>query len=310
MSHGFQSFDGMVRTSLVVFVMAACGGSPGKLTNSRKPIADFVTDKDPMLVDTGGGGLVRIRLDGSDRQPVAPSKYHLVARTPDGRVFALEDSETNLYIVDSSSSTPRRVPEFDQRTGEAALRPDGAVLAVTKHADFSQPQARWHESEDDTVYLVDTRTLAIDVIPKSRFELVTRLMWAPDGTSLYQGMFGFDTLQLDLATRSRTKVEWPVNVATAARERCGGSHIEMRGWKGDQGFDVVDAKGNARHVVTIEGRSRGFHDYIATIDSAAFTRSCKYVVFTYQQSVWVAEVATGTVGHVISGGTPILLDGP
>ncbi|HSD88979.1 MAG TPA: hypothetical protein VLB44_15735 [Kofleriaceae bacterium] len=300
----------MVRTSLLVVVMAACGGSSGKLTNPHKPLADFVTDKDPMLVDTGGGGLVRIRLDGSERQPIAPAKYHLIAKTSDGGVLAFEDSDTNLYILDRSSTTPRRVPELDHRTGEAALRPDGAVLAATKHADFSQPQSQWHDTEDDTVYLVDTKTLAVDVIPKARFELVTRLMWAPDGRSIYQGMFGFDTLQLDLATRTRTKVEWPANFAVQARDRCGGAHIEMRGWKGDQGFDVVDAKGSSRHVVTIEGRSRGFHDYLATIDSAAFTRSCKYIVFTYEHSVWVADVATGTVGHLISGGSPVLLDGP
>jgi hypothetical protein len=93
-------------------------------------------------------------------------------------------------------------------------------------------------------------------------------------------------------------------------DTCGGLTLASRGWKGDGGIDVVDASGQARPLVTIVGRTRGFHDYLDTISDAGFTPPCKYVVFVYLRAVWVADAATGMVGHVIEGGMPRLLVTP
>src|SRR4029079_11183463 len=104
-------------------------------------------------------------------------------------------------------------------------------IAVTRHADFSQPQARWGESEDDAVYLVDPRTLAVDVIPKTRDELVTGLVWTADGSALVLGMFHHDRVRLDLATRTRTVTHYePPIVRGAGTRTCerAGERLERR----------------------------------------------------------------------------------
>ena len=49
-------------------------------------------------------------------------------------------------------------------------------------------------------------------------------------------------------------------------------------------------------MVVVEGRERGFHDYMATISEEFLTRDCRYVVFYFDNGLWVAEVATGKVG--------------
>ncbi len=292
------------RTSVlvVVAVLAACGGSPGRLANERRGVSSFVTERQTILAATGNG-LVRIALDGSGKERVASGRYHHLSSTPDGRTLAVGDSDTNIFLVVPQDSSPRRITQLDARAGAAALSPDGKRLAVARHADFTLPQAQWKTTEDDAIYLVDTDTLAIDVIPASREELVTGIRWATDG-ALILSMMDFGTVRLDLATRQRTEVprEAPPEVAiTNGGTRCSnGDMIELAGHKGDDGIDVITSKGTTR-VVRIEGRSRGFHDYQATIGDAVFSASCRYIVFEMQNAVWVADRESGTVGQLIDG---------
>jgi len=301
----------MTRAYLLAALAAlGCGGSPGRLTNERKDPSAFVTEKQPLLVATPSG-LVRIALNGSQREAIAPAGYHLEALTADGKMLALGDSDTNLYILDATvpDRVPRRVPELDRRTGPVAIKPDGSVVATTKHADFDTPQRTWGRTEDDTVYLVDTRTLAVTVIPKTRDELVTGLRWEPDGSALVLAMFNFEEVRLDLATRARAVVKTtPEPFPERGSRTCDrtGEKLEPRRG-GDEGFDIVARTGAARRLIVIEGRSRGFHDYLSTVREPVFTPSCRYVVFGFGDSVWVADAATGTVGNIAVGGDVRLL---
>lgn len=294
----------MIRVALVAIVALGCGGgSPGKLANQRRDPSTFVTEHQAMLVKTEAG-LVRIMLDGSGRQQVVSGRYGLEAASQDGRVLVLEDSDTNLYIYDGQQ--PRQVHELDRRAGATDVTQDGSRVAVTRHADFSKPQSTWSTTEDDAVYLIDPHTLAVEIVPKTRDELVTQLWWEADRKGLTLLMDNFDTVRLDLATRERENLaarperDWH----RLGSDRCArtGEVLAVRGWKGDQGIDIA-----GRRLVIVEGRSRGFHDYIGTITSAVFTPSCRYVVFEFGRSVWVADVASGTIGELIQGGDPLLL---
>lgn len=284
------------------------------MTNPERPTAQLVKDHDVLLVDTTSG-LVRIAIDGTNRTPVAPAKYRVLDYSPHGDVLVMSDSDTNLYFHDGSSATPRRVSPLDNRAGNAALRPDNKVVAVTRHADFDLPQSDWGKTEDDAVYLIDVATLAVDVIPKSRDELVTSLSWYPDGKTLFLGMVNFDRVRLDVAARTHTKTTespYPDGASRLPRahpscERTGETLVP--GDKhGDAGIDVVDKAGVARRLIVIEGRSRGFHDYLATVNDIGFTSSCRYAYFTYLRTVWIVDVASGEVARLIEGWTPRLLE--
>ena len=299
--------------SLVLLAAAGCGGSAGKLVNEQKDPAAFVTEKQPLVLIPATGGLVRMNLDGSSRETLAAPGYGLEAMTRDGRMLALGDKDTNLFVLDAAAPdrTPRQVHALDGRAGSVAMRPDGGLIAVTRHADFSQPQARWGESEDDAVYLIDPRTLAVDVIPKTRDELVTGLVWTADGSALVLGMFHHDQVRLDLATRTRTVThDEPPIVRGAGTRTCErtGDRLERRGGQGDEGVDIVSRTGQVRRLIVIEGRKRGFHDHLGTIEEPVFTPSCRYVVFGFRRTVWVADAATGVVGKLAEGGDPRLLN--
>jgi len=302
----------MVR-SLVLLAALGCGSSaPGKLINEQKDPAAFVTEQQALVMIPAEGGLVRMNLDGSGREVLAPPGYGIEAMTLDGRMFVLGDKDTNLYVLDATAPqrAPRQVHALDRRAGPVALRPDGGLIAVARHADFGQPQARWGESEDDAVYLVDPHTLAVDVIPPARKELVTGLAWTPDGSALVLGMFNNDEVRLELATRTRTVVhDEPPFVRGAGTRTCArtGERVERRGGQGDDGVDIVSRAGQTRRLIIIEGRTRGFHDYLGTVNDAVFTPSCRYVVFEFLRAVWVADVATGVVGKLAEGGDPRLL---
>lgn len=299
---------------LVAIACAACGGSPGHIANARRGVSSFVTERDVILADTGGG-LVRIALDGSGKDRVASGRYHHLASTADGRTLALGDNDTNVFVVVPGDRSPRRIAQFDGRTGAVALSPDGTRLALARHADFSLPQAQWHTTEDDAIYLVDVATLAIDVLPATREDLVTALRWLPDGSALILSLMTGGTVQLELATRTRTDVARDQSFVPPGPRNGGtrcpatGDLIELAGHRGDDGIDVISEKGTAR-VVTIEGRSRGFHDYQATISDAVFSTSCRYIVFEMNRAVWVADRESGSVGHLIDGSLVKMLSPP
>jgi hypothetical protein len=295
-------------------LMASCGGSSGRLANPQRVITGMVKDRDVLLVQTNAGH-EHLRVDGTDWRMLWPDKYFIRDLSANASVVVLGDSDTNLYVADGLGATPRRVSELDDRTGDAALSPDAATVAVTRHADFSTPQSSWGKTEDDTVYLVDVKTAKVrDVIAKSRDELVTSLAWYPDGTALFLGMFHFDKVMLDLATRRRAKTEeLPYGESTRPQrekrvcEKTGAVLVPHDGRSSDNGIDLVEKGGAVKPLIVVEGRSRGFHDHQPTIDEYMFTSSCGYVVFTYQRAVWIVDVATSEVAKLIDGWDPRLL---
>jgi len=288
---------------LLAAILPACGGSPGRITNEQRAPGAFVTERQSFLVGTPSG-LTRVQLDGSGAQSLVPPSYGLLAMNADASVMVLGDKDTNLYVRDGSGQI-RRVPQLDGRVGSAALSPDGARVAVVRHADFGQPQGVWSQSEDDAVWLVDVRTLAVEVLPKSRNELVTRLAWERDGKGLLLGMFSSGTLRLDLATRARTplgKDLAEVAAPSGGSATCAatGARLELVGFRGDEGIDLK-GPGAARRLVTVVGRKRGFHDYQATIRNPIFAASCRYALFEFGAALWVVDAEKGVVGKVIEG---------
>jgi hypothetical protein len=287
-------------------LLASCAGAPGRLTNPRREPASFVTERQAFLVVTPAG-LTRVQLDGSGAETLFPAGYNLLTMTPDASVVVLGDQNTNLFVRRAGSTEVRRVPELDRRVGSVALSPDGVRVAVARHADFSQPQALWSKSEDDAIWLVDTRSLAVEVLPKSRDELVTSLAWQRDGRGLILGMFSSRTVRLDLASRTRAPLETrptELLVPQSGGPVCArtGARLELRGFRGDQGIDLREASGATRRLVVVEGRTRGFHDYRPTVRDPIFSDSCRYALFEFGAGLWVVEVETGVVGHVIVGG--------
>jgi dipeptidyl aminopeptidase/acylaminoacyl peptidase len=282
-------------------MLAACGGSPGRIANPRRGVSSFVKERQLILAETASG-LTRIALDGSAKDRVASGRYHHLSSTADGRTLAIGDSATNIFVVVPEDSSPRRISQLDGRAGAAALSPDGKRLAVSRHADFTLPQSQWKTTEDDAIYLVDTQTMTLDVIPATRDESITGIRWSADGSALILSMMSFGTVRLDLATRARTDVDRDVEVAAmGAGTRCSnGDMIELAGHRGDDGIDVLTSKGTTR-VVKIVGRKRGFHDYQATIGDAVFSASCRYIVFEMNNAVYVADRTSGNVGHLIDG---------
>jgi hypothetical protein len=298
----------------VLLVTVACGGSSGRLANKQRVLTGMVKDRDMLLIESGNDH-VQMRVDGTDLKKLWPRTYSIKAMVPDGSVVVLGDSDTNLFVANGLGASPRRITALDGRASNATVRADGLQVAATRHADFDTPQSEWSKTEDNAVYLVDVKTLAVDVIPKTSGEQITSMWWYVDGTALYMETFASDKYRLELATRTRTKLpaDPPRSELSYPKrhnvcEHTGATLAPHNGTNGDEGIDLVDKSGSARHLIVIEGRSRGFHDYQSTIREYGFTKSCDYVVFDYVRAIWVVDVASGEVAKLMDGDSARILD--
>jgi dipeptidyl aminopeptidase/acylaminoacyl peptidase len=304
----------MWRAILVLGFAGGCASSPGKITNARFSPAQLANETQSVF--TWDDGLVRRSLDGAKATLLFSGSLELFsgsleAMSDDAHLFAFGDKDTNLFVVHDEDGVARRIPELDGHASEIAIAPDDHALVVSRHADFSKPQSEW--VNDDALYLVDARTYVVRTLPKSADERVDRIAWSRDGASVLvetvdDKTAALTTERVDLASARRTKLPgWPAGEPQRhfswrrSLDTCPetGQHLALDGFRGDHGIVIEDRSG--RHpLVRVEGRVRGFHDYQATIDTPTFTGSCRYVVFTFNARVWVADVATHAVAMISS----------
>jgi hypothetical protein len=290
--------------SLVVLVGLAlggcdCGGSGGHIVGAE-PGTAFVTER-PALHVSAREGLVRVRLDGTERTRIFPAGRRVEDYTPDGRLWVLSDSDTNLYIADEGGAHERPVPELAKRASAARLSPDGTRVAVSRHADFDKPQSSWRD--DDTVYVVDTGSLEVKRYPPVRESWVISLGWNDAGTEVWLGHQDNRAEWLNLedgARRERDPNDRPNAFRPAPASTCG----DLRLRSDDTGIFLVAADGTQQQVVTIQGRERGFHDYLPTVDGILVTPSCRHLVFGFAGDVWVVQLETHRVGLLADDASP------
>jgi hypothetical protein len=289
--------------------LAGCAGSPGYIQGAATSAA-FVREEEQIYVVTAAG-LVRMRLDGGARRSLFPPRYHVLDLSADGAVFVLGDSETNLYLGGAETGSVARIPELDRRAGEIAVSPDSGIVAATRHADFSLPQAMWSQTEDDRVYVIRVADRTVRIVEPSKSLPVSHLAFSEDGRALWielEEPRGASVQQIDLATLTRSEAAaWPKEGLARRHHRappvCAATGAELRpaGLRGDEGIDLVAPRAPARRLATVVGRERGFHDYLPTVDNFFFSRTCNYAVFSFLDRVWAVDVRSGAVGPIAEG---------
>jgi dipeptidyl aminopeptidase/acylaminoacyl peptidase len=288
--------------SLALVALAACGGSRGTILNAE-PNTAFVTEKAPLYY-CGGDGLHRVELDGSGDRVVfrATTGLNSLDVSNDMRVFAWTDSDTNAYLGDAVSGGVRRIPVVDGRASELAFSPDDRTLAVSRHSDFSLPQAQ--STDDDTLYLVDVATLEVTTVAPVSTHWPTHLRWSADGKWIKLGMaFGKPTEWVSVETRAHSpppaetpemwRSRWHRRTACQAR-------LEAERWGTE--VRILEPGKPPRALVTEVGRKRGFHDYRADFFEPMFTPGCANVIFDFNGVLWIASVETGRNGPLVRGG--------
>ncbi len=293
---------------------ASCQGSMGTITNPRKELHEFVSER-TWVWYVSATGTHRIRLDGTGQDQFLPPGFFIEDVSADGAVFAVGDQETNVYVLREQDRELRRVPEpaLAGRVSEVALRPDGRSMAVARHADFDTPQSTWRETKDDQLFLVDTEVLTARSIPPSMKAGVLALAWAADGEALWlRTETTNQRIDADTGER-RAGLPWPTERLVpgwrARQTTCPGTGeiVVEREEGADEGLELQSPSNGTRALVTVQGRERGFHDYLPTIDHFFFTGSCRYVVFEHDRTIYVVDVSSGDVGVLAEGTEPFTL---
>lgn len=288
---------------LAGLLLVGCGGSMGTL---RGALADTAfVDEAAQIRFHDAWGLRRISLDGTGRTDLFPRTYSLLDELPGGP-FALGNSNTDLFIS-SGPGDVRVVPELRGRVSRVRFSNDGSRLVASRHADFELPQSDW--VDDDAIYLIDAKTLEVKIYPARSDRWIVSLGWSDDGTEVW--------------TESQDHVDEWLNLATGERRpRSPDDRPNARGEPGvwgtvgcateglsldtnDEGIFLVHPDGAREALVYLDGRERGFHDYLPSFGAAFFTPSCRHVVFSYNRAVWVAQVTTKKVGKLVDGDSPM-----
>jgi dipeptidyl aminopeptidase/acylaminoacyl peptidase len=286
----------------LALALASCGGSRGTILNAE-PNTKFVTEKAPLYY-YGGDGLHQVDLDGSGDRVVfsTTTGLNIMDLSDDMRVFAWTDSDTNAYLGDVASGSVRRIPAVDRRASQVAFSPDGRTLAVSRHSDFSLPQAQW--TDDDTLYFVDVATLAVTTLAPVSAHWPTRLRWTADGKWLELGMaFEKPTEWVSMETHAHSPA--PAGTPEMWRSRwhrrsttCQ-ARLEAEQWGTE--VRILEPGKPARALVTEVGRERGFHDYRPDFHEPMFTPGCANVIFDFNGVLWLASVETGRNGPLVHG---------
>lgn len=306
---------------LCVLCAQGCAGSPGEIAHELRESGDFMTSRQPLYVVQPDGEVSAYLPDGRALGSVIAPGYHILAASSDGRVFALGDSDTNLYIHHREAGQTQAVrhKELLGRVGDVALSPSSELFAVTRHADFSKPQATWES--DDRIYLVDVKSGEVkEIINESARKIgtINRLIWGDDGEHLYYSAWSLDDgehrdwrVKVTLSTEAREELsqeEWE-RIETPDRWRWA--------WKAhpiecpevgvlsqdDTGLYLAASQGAEQRVlVSVKGRKRGFHDHFATIPSYHFLPGCDEVVFVHNETVYGYKISEDALGALTRGG--------
>jgi dipeptidyl aminopeptidase/acylaminoacyl peptidase len=304
-----------------------CAGSPGQVVG-RQPDLHFVTEK-ATLFFAAGGGIERIDIDGTDRRVVFPrhdeTGVHFLDVSPDFRTFLLEDSSTDLLVGDVATGSVRHVAALANRTSTARFSPDGRRIAAARHSDYHRSGSK----EDDTLYLVDTATLATQKIAQVTANWPTTIRWAADGSGLWVEMaWNAPPQWVTLADSHRhhglTSAPVPIqDLRRPKRATCTEravsdgrqTTLRMVPVTEDGGGSELDAPDAGRVIVELQGRERGFHDYQPDFYDPMLSPGCSYVVFGMRGDIWVADAtatsaANGAAAPLVAGGASALFFAP
>jgi dipeptidyl aminopeptidase/acylaminoacyl peptidase len=280
-----------------VALALGCGGAPGILVDAGSDVA-FVREPGAVVIDDGHG-IVAVALDGTRTRTLFSERRRLEAVSSDYRVWVGSDSDTNLFIGDLEAGVWQRVPELDGIASDAAISPDGSRVIASRHADYGLQRGE----DDDTLYLIDVASLAVEVLPKTQPHWPTELAWAADGKGVRASMaFEAPAQWINLTTKTRraaTPADPPTWVDDTHKRAPCDRTIEFRD------FDTeirVESPSGTVVVAREEGRKRGFHDYGSDFGTPQLTPGCGYVLFAWDARVWLADATgSGANGPLASG---------
>ena len=308
---------------ITLFVLASCGCgySLGEIVE-RRSTPSFVKER-AWFYGNSARGIERVPLDGTEPMlvfaRVGTGGLAVLDVSFDQRTFLIGDSDTNLFVGDVSSRTMRRVGAVDRRSSTASFSPDGQRFAVARHSDFSLPQGS--QQEDDTLFLVETSTLAVTELPASSQSWPARIVWAQDQSGLYVTMNWEGKPQwVSLPDRVRhLDIKDPPAALSSRRDpqpRCALTPLTSR-WgttirlvptamTGEKRLELPQQQDLDRlpgaTVVTLVGRKRGFHDYQPDFHELSMTPGCGYVVFGFDHHVLIADAKGGAAAPIYAGG--------
>ncbi len=296
--------------SVIALTALACGLfkplNPGQMVGSGTasgsgvasgPDTSFVSDP-AFLYFATSESIERIRLDGSGRQKIFSGEYLEVQDvSPDGKLFLITDSNTNLYVGEAATGRMSRVPSLDRRTSAASFSPDGRTIAAVRHSDFSQKQSQWQD--DDTLFLVDTASQQARILPPVTSFYPISIRWGQDGSGVWLGFaFGEGFQWVDLAGETRSALDQPpvpVRENLPPKPEC---PAKLDTAENGSVLTISDSA-CSRPLLRVVGRERAVGDLSADFGHYAFSPTCEYVVFNRVNDIWVAQVSSGKSGPLI-----------
>lgn len=288
----------MLSLVVTVVLLAGCGGSRGKLVNPTQKHS-AIDDDTPIILHTDEGYL-RVGLDGSQRVFLTRGDKYPVSISPDGNLIAISNPDTDLFIRDLRyTGEAREITSYRGRAGGVAVSPDGKLVAVTRHADYSTSQSTWSEQEDNSIDIISTETLeVVTTIEATEKGWYYYSLWFGPSGLIYTGSNSGDVIDPENGVRKKAADDPDLIRLRNTPTECDGAEVRWKGWRGDEGLEVVREGGAVEHIVRIEGRERGFHDYLPTVDSFFFVPSCEYVVFEFYDAVYAVDVKTQKVAKI------------
>lgn len=283
-----------------------------------RPDASFVTEKSAMTVRTSAG-IERVMLDGSGRTTVfarpsgkssvgTPHQWHVQAISPDFSVWALGNSDTEIFVGDYATGTTRQVTAVGNRASAAAFSPDNKRLALGRHSDFSVSGSK----DDDTLYIVDVATLATVTLAPATDHWPSTITWSDDGKALWVTMnHGQPSQWVTLPDPAKgTKESRDLGLSApkgklaprsplSQQVACGGKTVVAERWEPE--VRVVDTADAGTVVARLDGRKRGFHDYLPDFSEVTWSPGCGYVIFSYDNRLWAVPAGGGNPGPIIEG---------
>lgn len=276
----------------------SCGGAPGTLVDAGRDVK-FVKE-DGVLVGVTPEGIVATTLDGSTTRVLFTNARSVKDVSADFQVWVANDQDTNMFVGDLATGTWRQVPALDRLFSEAAVSPDGRTIAASRHADFGVDQG----PDEDTIFLVDVASLRVDTIPKASERWPTTIRWAEDGAGLYVQWAHHEGGEwIELESKRRIAASEPLAPLHAPHPTAGACRSTIV--HDDFATDIqVERELDDRVVVArIEGRRRGFHDYLSDFGQPVLTPDCGYVMFGWAGGVWLADAnGSGTNGPLLTAG--------
>lgn len=326
---------------MFVILLAGCGGNAGTIKNPQTTWQlNQVHEKSAEMVFSTPIGWQALPLGGQagDQSPrvLLDKRFHVHAVDPSGTTWVLGDSQTNFFVWRRGKDpAPVEIKALSRRAGTVAVTWEANLAVVSRHADFSRPQAQWADDEDDCLVVVDLRSLATRVIEPANKLRVQQMLWeastgAGQTPKLYltlvcPGAERAPAFRVDVAKMTRTKIDAIPKEVAYGRHRGVAPDCAARGalTSGDDGIFLEEEKNannatennvtkdNATALVHLEGRERGFHDYQPSFQDVRFGPSCKLVYFVFKRTLYtVTADAPHRVAELAGGISPFFFEAP